>query len=99
MSTALLTDSIATIVYPGMVALSLFWVSVGLARWWKGRQFLDALLVLVAAGLLWDGGWHGSRWVKQTVRVDIDNAGCKAGFRPRAGQDVEVPIFPLLGIL
>lgn len=49
MSIVLLTDSVATIVYPGMAALSLFWVSVGLARWWKGRQFLDALLVLVAA--------------------------------------------------
>lgn len=44
----LLTEALATVVYPGLAALCLLWVHVGVARWWSGRRRLDLLLILTA---------------------------------------------------
>lgn len=46
--TELLTDLVATIVYPGLTALSLFWVHISLARWLQTRSLIDILLLLTA---------------------------------------------------
>lgn len=44
----LLTDLVATIVYPGLTALSLLWVHISLARWLQTRNLIDILLLLMA---------------------------------------------------
>jgi hypothetical protein len=46
---ALLTEALATVVYPGLAAVSLFWVHVGVARLVRSRQMTDVLLLLAAA--------------------------------------------------
>lgn len=46
--TELLTDLVATIVYPGLTALSLLWVHISLARWLQTRSLIDILLLLMA---------------------------------------------------
>lgn len=44
----LLTEALATVVYPGLAAVCLLWVHVGVARWWSARRLLDLLLILTA---------------------------------------------------
>lgn len=44
----LLADLVATIVYPGLTALSLLWVHISLARWLQTRNLIDILLLLMA---------------------------------------------------
>ena len=44
----LLTDLVATIVYPGLTAVSLLWVHISLARWLQTRSLIDILLLLMA---------------------------------------------------
>ena len=44
----LFIDAVASIAYPGMAGICIFWVSVGLARWVATRQLIDALLALMA---------------------------------------------------
>lgn len=46
--TELLTDLVATIVYPGLTAVSLLWVHISLARWLQTRSLIDILLLLMA---------------------------------------------------
>lgn len=46
--TKLLADLIATIVYPGLAAISLLWVHICLARWMQTRSLIDILLLLMA---------------------------------------------------
>lgn len=48
MQAELLTEALATVVYPGLAAVCLLWVHVGLARWWSARRLLDLLLMLTA---------------------------------------------------
>lgn len=44
----LLTEALATVVYPGLAAVCLLWVHVGVARWWNARRLLDLLMILTA---------------------------------------------------
>lgn len=44
----LFTDLVATIVYPGLTAVSLFWMHIAVARWLSARRLIDILLLLVA---------------------------------------------------
>lgn len=46
--TEILTDLVATIVYPGLTAVSLLWVHISLARWLQTRSLIDILLLLTA---------------------------------------------------
>ena len=46
--TELLTDLVATIVYPGLTAVNLLWVHIYLARWLQTRSLIDILLLLMA---------------------------------------------------
>lgn len=46
--TEILTDLVATIVYPGLTAVSLLWVHISLARWLQTRSLIDILLLLMA---------------------------------------------------
>ena len=43
------SDALATLVYPGLGAISLFWAHIGLARLLRTRRINDAILVLLAA--------------------------------------------------
>jgi hypothetical protein len=44
----LLPEALATIVYPGLAAIGLLWVHVGVARWWRSRRMSDLLWVVTA---------------------------------------------------
>lgn len=41
-----LFDMLATMVYPGLTALCVFWASVAIARWVSARRATDILLAL-----------------------------------------------------
>lgn len=43
------SDALATLVYPGLAAISLFWAHIGVARLLRTRRINDAILVLLAA--------------------------------------------------
>lgn len=43
------SDALATLVYPGLAAVSFFWAHIGVARLIRTRRINDALLVLLAA--------------------------------------------------
>lgn len=42
------SDVLATLVYPGLAAVSLFWTHIGIARLIRTRRLNDALWVLLA---------------------------------------------------
>lgn len=39
-------DALATMVYPGLTALCVFWASVSIARWMSARRVTDILLAM-----------------------------------------------------
>lgn len=44
----LFADLVATIVYPGLTAVSLLWMHIAVARWLQTRSLIDILLLLMA---------------------------------------------------
>jgi len=44
--TETMLDLIATMVYPGLAALCIFWASVAIARWMAARRVTDILLAM-----------------------------------------------------
>lgn len=45
---AAVEEVLASLAYPGLAALCLFWVHVGVARWLAARRWCDALLAATA---------------------------------------------------
>lgn len=48
MNIAVMEDALASIVYPGLAAVCVLWVSIGVARWMAVRRMLDLLLIWLA---------------------------------------------------
>lgn len=48
MSAAVVEEALASIVYPGLAAVCVLWVSIGVARYQAARRTLDLLLIALA---------------------------------------------------